>query len=72
MPEVVSTQTLLDEVNAAIRQIVNGAKSIMVNGHQYHYSSIGELREWRKQLRLEVAEESGTDGRGAWSGVFSD
>lgn len=68
----VSTQTLLDEVNAAIRQVVNGARSVSVNGQSFHYTQLKELRAWRNELKIEVAEDAGTDGRGSWEAVFSD
>ena len=56
----------------ALLRIANGAKFVTVNGQQFHYSSIGELRGLIAEYELKIAEAAGTDGRGAWEAAFSD
>lgn len=63
---------MLDAVDSAIMRLVAGAKMITLNNQTFHFTQLDELRRMRKELRLEVAEESGTDGRGAWEAIFSD
>ena len=57
---------LLDTTNRAILRLVQGAKFAQVNGNQYHFSSLAELRAQKAELEVAVAEEAGTDGCGAW------
>ena len=63
---------LLDETKKAILRLVEGAKFAQVNGNQYHFSSLTELRALQSELEVKVAEEAGTDGRGAWEVAFSE
>jgi hypothetical protein len=63
---------LLDETKKAIVRIVQGAEFVQLNGNQCHFSSLPELRALRAELEVAVAEEDGTDGRGAWEATFSE
>ena len=63
---------LVAEIDAAILRLIRGAKFITVNGQQLHFSSLNELREFRKEVALRIAEAAGTDGRGAWEASFAD
>jgi hypothetical protein len=63
---------LLDEVNAAISRLVTGAQMVTVNGQQFQFTHLRELRAWRKELTIELAEATGDDGRGAWEVAFDD
>jgi hypothetical protein len=69
---VLTDTELLAEIDAAIVRLIRGAKFITVNGQQFHYSSLMELRELRKEVVLRIAETAGTDGRGAWEASFSE
>jgi hypothetical protein len=61
---------LLDAARNALLRVLGGAKYVSVNGQQFHYSSVPELRALISELEVKVAEENGTDGRGAWEGTF--
>jgi|APSaa5957512622_1039677.scaffolds.fasta_scaffold411003_1 hypothetical protein len=63
---------LLDATKLAIMRLVQGAKFAQVNGNQYHFSSLPELRALKAELEVAVAEDAGTDGRGAWEATFSE
>lgn len=63
---------LLADAKSAYQRILNGATFVTVNGQQFHYSSIGELQKQIDWLEAKVAEQSGTDGRGAWEATFDD
>ncbi|MBT7299547.1 MAG: hypothetical protein HN849_08545 [Victivallales bacterium] len=63
---------LLEATSNAILRLVEGVKFAQVSGNQYHYSSLPELRALKAELEVAVAEEAGTDGRGAWEATFSE
>ncbi|NOY81940.1 MAG: hypothetical protein GXP31_13165 [Kiritimatiellaeota bacterium] len=67
-----TAQQLLDETNDAILRILQGAEFVTVNGQQFHFSRLSELRALRKELTVEIAAAAGEDGRGSWEAVFSD
>ena len=62
----------LDAAKTALLHLLNGAKFVQVNGNQFHYTSVPELRSLITELEVKVAEEAGTDGRGAWEATFSE
>lgn len=61
---------LLAAARSALMRLLEGAKITYVNGHQFHFSTIPELRALISELEVKVAEDNGTDGRGAWEGTF--
>lgn len=63
---------LLDLVDTKIKQILAGAERVSVNGQSFHYTQLNELRAWRRELKVEAAEEAGTDDRGSFEVTFSD
>jgi len=63
---------LLTLVDEKIKQILNGAEQVSVNGQTFHYTQLKELRAWRRELKVEAAEEEGTDDRGSFEVTFSD
>ena len=62
---------ILDEAKKALMRLIKGAKFVTVNGQQFHYTSSAELRQIIADYELKVAEEAGTDGRGAWEAAFA-
>jgi enoyl-CoA hydratase/carnithine racemase len=62
---------LLDEARKALRRVLRGATFVTVNGQQFRYANVGELRAMIAEYELKVAEGAGTDGRGAWEAVFN-
>jgi len=56
----------------ALLRIANGAKFVTVNGQQFHYSNVSELEAMISLCDRHLAEEAGTDGRGAWEATFSE
>ncbi|MFA5436651.1 MAG: hypothetical protein WC372_11490 [Candidatus Neomarinimicrobiota bacterium] len=63
---------LLTEVETAISRLITGGQMVTVNGQQFSFTHLRELRAWRAELKIEVAEAAGTDGRGAWEVAFDD
>lgn len=68
---VLTDTELLAEIDAAILRLIRGAKFVTVNGQQFHYTGLGELRAFRAEVVLRIAEADGTDGRGAWESSFA-
>ena len=68
----VTSAAMLSAVEDAILRLINGAKFVTVNGQQMHFSSLGELKSMRADLRREIAEDAGTEGRGAWEATFRE
>jgi hypothetical protein len=55
-----SASEMLSIVNAAITALLNGgASSYSIGARSVTKLDLGELREWRKELEIEVARESG-------------
>lgn len=69
---VPTTAELIDEAKKALKRVIQGATFVTVNGQQFHYTSVGELRKLIHDLEVMAAEEAGTDGRGAWEAGFSE
>jgi len=63
---------LLSAAKSALARVMGGAKTVVMNGREFHYSSIQELKDTISWLEVKVAEENGTDGRGAWEATFND
>jgi hypothetical protein len=63
---------LLEKARLALARVLDGATFVSVNGQQFHYSSVPELRALIRELEVAVAEENGTDGRGAWEAAFNE
>ncbi len=47
-------------VNAAITAILTGAQSYTIAGRSLTRADLAELREWRKELKDEIAADAGT------------
>lgn len=47
---------MLDQVNAAITAILTRGQSVTLNGQTYSRANISELRELRKDLRIEIGQ----------------
>jgi len=63
---------LLAAVNTAILRLVNSAKMVQIAGNTYHFTSLPELHALKSELEVAIAEDAGTDGRGAWEATFSE
>lgn len=63
---------ILTAAKNAMFRLAQGAKFVTVNGQQFHYSSMNELKAMVEFCELKVAEAAGTDGRGAWEATFED
>ncbi len=47
-------QEMLDAVETAINTLKSGVKSYSIGGRTVTYRDIGELKEWRAQLKREL------------------
>lgn len=62
MPTLTTSQQLLDAVNAAILDLIQGGQEVTINGRRYRRAELEQLREMRKELESEVARlESGSN-----------
>ena len=53
-------------------RLVEGVKLAQLDGNQFHYTSATEIEGIIDRLEVAVAEDAGTDGRGAWEATFSE
>ena len=53
-------QEMLDNVETAINALVGGAQSYSIGGRTVTHRQIKELREWRDQLKREIAGSKDT------------
>lgn len=58
---MLTTQEMLDAVNAAINARLTGgaAASYSINGRNIQYIPLSELRDLRKELQAQLANEKG-------------
>lgn len=62
VPTLTTSQQLLDAVNAAILDLIQGGQEVTINGRRYRRAELEQLREMRKELESEVARlESGSN-----------
>jgi len=64
--------SLLSDCEDAIARLIKGAQMVTFNGQQYMFTHLSELVKLRDKLKLEIAVDAGTDGRGAWEAAFSE